>query len=351
MLSLGVLGDRVVSKRAAVVMLASTGAISLLLGAILWERASRAAVYLGPAFPLTVLFYFVAMLVCLPILGAAWWHTVSGVAARLRGKATTFVWRSWLALTIVAASIVLGTGAIRDFRLAQRAGQSEADEDLARVFQQAIQRRSTTVLRVLAANPRTPAPILHSLAGLAWPELQTASADFGALLFGEVRPVLVLVAQHPAVSVETLSLLANTGDLPVQAAVAGNPRTSPGVLETLAVGGSARILAAVAHNPTAPLNLLLGLSRHESWVVRLQVAGHQRSSPALLEVLASDPEWRVRRAVAGNDAAPRELLEGLLKDPSEEVQRVASTELRGRNRDEATAGPAESITTELVGPT
>ena len=166
----------------------------------------------------------------------------------------------------------------------------------------------------LASNPMAPPELLHRLStryGYQVSRNPSTPPEVLATLAASDDPrIRLMVAQHPATSVDTMLHLAARGH---PDAVARNPSAPPDLLEMLIEDGYAR---EVARNHAAPAALLLELSKHPSAEVRLAVAHNSCAPPEALADLAREESMEVREALAFNHAMPAAALSAMAQDPS-----------------------------------
>ncbi|MCH8474904.1 MAG: hypothetical protein LAT55_06720 [Opitutales bacterium] len=128
----------------------------------------------------------------------------------------------------------------------------------------------------LAANPRTPPPVLLSFIEHHLPE--------------------------------------------VRRSVAVNPNLGPREISRLLRDENARVAASLALNPGLKIQHQAFLCRHESMVVRIALGQNSSLDPVILRALGDDPHPLVRRAVAAQSRAEANLLQLWADSDDEELQ-------------------------------
>ena len=164
---------------------------------------------------------------------------------------------------------------------------------------------------------------------------------------GNTTGVLVLIAEHPrttAESVELLVRLACSVDVEARAVVGRNAKTPEKILRTLSQDSNERVRSAVAGNPNIPLEILIPLAQDthlrvrqaavanpqlpfhmlqkfiEDHQVRSHVARNPNLSRECFVKLSKDTDEYIRGSVASNPNTPDDILLKLSKDPDEYVR-------------------------------
>jgi hypothetical protein len=137
-----------------------------------------------------------------------------------------------------------------------------------------------------------------------------------ALLAREQEPAIrCAVARHPQTPAKVLKkLIDHSTDAAVRRAVASNPHISIKLLRRLAGDSEASVRVAAAHHPHAPLDVLETLALDTDFSVRAAVASHCKLSLELYQLLVNDVDSTVRATLARNVHAPGETLLALAQD-------------------------------------
>lgn len=229
---------------------------------------------------------------------------------------------------------------------------------------------TTSVRRVLAANPLAEEDILRRLADdplitVRLLAVLNPSAPATMLVDLARAPSAVLrraIASAPKSSGDVLRELTHDPDVEVRFFVAANPEAPHDVLAQLSVDPDGDVRRAVASNRRASPSLLDPLLHDEAISVRLTIASRsdcdtwaeilakdpsdgvrgvfarKTSSSAALEHLAQDQSSTVRRYVAENPMAPAEVQRSLATDPSDAVRAAVA----------ANPSAVESVLAELA---
>ncbi|GAA1392477.1 DUF2336 domain-containing protein [Kitasatospora putterlickiae] len=207
----------------------------------------------------------------------------------------------------------------------------------------------SAVRRAVAANDRTPPPVLTALltadhgtaqhetaaAVLAHPATPaTAAAPFADHPATPLRAELAARTDLPA---ELYLRLAHDPEPPVRRALAENPAIGEEVIRTLAADEDGDIARGLVDHPRVPLDVLTRLAaRGRAWprllpriasaspaevaelaasaepAVRMLVAERRDLPPAIRDALAADPDAKVLKAIAPHPGLPEPLLRAML---------------------------------------
>ncbi|MCC5787995.1 MAG: hypothetical protein JJT75_00025 [Opitutales bacterium] len=173
-----------------------------------------------------------------------------------------------------------------------------------RLLRETFAEDGTTGKVFVAHYPLSPSDLLEQLSGEAGDD-----PGLAAPLAANPRtppPVLLSFIEHP---------------LPeVRRSVAVNPNLGPREISRLLRDDNARVAASLALNPGLKIQHQAYLCRHESCSVRIALGQNSNLDPVILRALGDDPHPLVRRAVAAQSRAETNLLQLWADSDEEELQ-------------------------------
>lgn len=162
---------------------------------------------------------------------------------------------------------------------------------------------------------------LFGLANVIASNLSTSSVSLTKLIGLENVDLFRLIARHPNVSSQVLTLLMK--DPALEAAVASNPVTPYDLLIELAQSSSTQVQATVASNLSAPLNVLENLVWLNEPVINLALATNPNLTPKLYAALVALNNYDINVKLVNNVHLPVKLLvEVIDQDPALMLQAV-----------------------------
>lgn len=307
---------------------AAAGSIAGTLVFVFWVLRQRDA-----QAPIALLYVPVVAIGSAAAGGVYGWAAI--VAFRIReAKGALPLLRWLLAASIFATTTMLAFGqvaAIAEYRQLRNADADPAM--LQRAYHRALAAGDYLHLAAIAANPRTPEPILRAIAASDDPAMWARRLDpRTGLLDNGYESVITRLVNNRRLPPDLLPSLARSNDEEVLASIAGNPLATPTLLkEIFQRTTSPAVRYALTTNHQTPANILDALAEYPEF--RGSLAGNRSLTVATATRLRNDTDENVRWLLCFNLSVPDAILYDLTRDPAGRVREAAGQQLAARQRE------------------